>query len=97
MKNQIKDLTDSNILRDWLDSMPRGEYNKHKVALVAVCAENKSKILNWIYGRCKVPNSAKKLINAYTLQVSGKEIFTIAMSEDMADGVSGHTTGTAIL
>ena len=96
MKNQIKDLTDSNILRGWLDSLPRAEYNKHKAGLVGACAESRSKILNWIYGRCKVPNSAKKLINAYTLQVSGKEIFTIAKPEEMTEGVSGHASGTAI-
>jgi len=76
--------------------MPRREYNKHKAALVAVCAENRHKILNWIYGRCKVPNPAKKLINAYTLQVSGKEIFTIAVPEEIAEGVSGHASGSAI-
>lgn len=96
MKNQIKDLTDSNILRGWLDSLPRAEYNKHKAGLVVACAESTSKILNWIYGRCKVPNSAKKLINAYTLQVSGKEIFTIARPEELTEGVSGHASGTAI-
>ncbi len=96
MKNQIKDLTDSNILRGWLDSMPRGEYNKHKAALVSVCAENRYKILNWMYGRCKVPNSAKILINAYTLQVSGKEIFKIGKPEELTEGVSGHASGTAI-
>lgn len=81
MKNQIKDLTDSKILRGWLDSVPRAEYNKHKDALVVVSAENRSKVCNWLYGRCKVPNSAKILINQYTLQVSGKEIFTIAKPE----------------
>jgi len=96
MKNQIKDLTDSNILRCWLDSLPRAEYNKHKAGLVVACAENRSKILNWIYGRCKVPNSAKKLINAYTLQVSGREIFTIAKPEGMTEGVSGRASGSAI-
>ena len=96
MKNQIKDLTDSNILRGWLDSLPRAEYNKHKSGLVFACSENKSKILNWIYGRCKVPNSAKKLINAYTLEVSGKEIFTIVSPEGMTEGVSGVISGEAI-
>lgn len=96
MKNQIKDLTDSNILRSWLDSLPRAEYNKHKAGLVVACAESRSKILNWIYGRCKVPNSAKKLVNAYTVQVSGKEIFTIAKPEELTEGVSGHASGTAI-
>lgn len=96
MKNQIKDLTDSNILRSWLDSLPRAEYNKHKAGLAVACAESRSKILNWIYGRCKVPNSAKKLINAYTVQVSGKEIFTIAKPEELTEGVSGHASGTAI-
>ena len=96
MKNQIKDLTDSNILRGWLDSLPRADYNKHKAGLVVACAETRSKIQNWIYGRCKVPNSAKKLINAYTLQVSGKEIFTIAKPEELTEGVSGHASGTAI-
>ncbi len=96
MKNQIKDLTDSNILRGWLDSLPRAEYNKHKAGLVVACAENRSKILNWIYGRCKVPNSAKKLINAYTLQVSGREIFTIAKPGGISEGVCGESSGEAI-
>ena len=96
MKNQIKDLTDSNILRSWLDSLPRAEYNKHKTGLVVACGESKSKILNWIYGRCKVPNSANILINAYALRVSGKEIFTIAKPEEMTEGVSDHASGTAI-
>lgn len=96
MKNQIKDLTDSNILRGWLDSLPRAEYSKHKTGLVVACAENRSKILNWIYGRCKVPNSAKKLINAYTLQVSGREIFTIAMPGGISEGVCGESSGEAI-
>lgn len=96
MKNQIKDLTDSNILRNWLDYLPHAEYNKHKRALVGVCSENFSKIENWIYGRCKVPNTAKKLINAYTLQVSGKEIFTIAKPGVATEGVSGDTSGAAI-
>ena len=59
-------------------------------------AESRSKIPNWIYGRRKVPNSAKKLINAYTLVVSGKEIFTIAKPEELTEGVSGHASGTAI-
>lgn len=92
MKNQIKDLTDSNILRGWLDSMPRADYNKHKTALVYVCAENKYTFLNWLYGRCRIPNSAKKLINAYTLQVSGKEIFIIAKPEGLADVSSSITS-----
>ncbi len=96
MKNQIKDLTDSNILRGWLDSLPRAEYSKHKTGLVVACAENRSKILNWIYGRCKVPNSAKKLINAYTLQVSGREIFTIAMPGGISEGVCGESSGEVI-
>lgn len=95
-KKQIKDLTDSKILRGWLDSRPRAEYNKHKAALVDVCSENRYKIQNWLYGRCKVPNSAKKLINAYTIQISGEEIFTIAKPEELTEGVSGHASGTAI-
>ena len=96
MKNQIKDLTDSNILRGWLDSMPRAEYNKHKAGLVVACCESRNKVLNWIYGRCRVPNTAKKLINAYTLEVSGREIFTIARPEVATEGVSGNASGVAI-
>lgn len=96
MKNQIKDLTDSNILRGWLDSMPRGEYNKHKTALVDVCSENRYKILNWLYGRSRVPNTAKKLINAYTLQVSGKEIFNITKPENTTEGAGAHSSDTAV-
>ncbi len=96
MKNQIKDLTDSNILRAWLDSLPRAEYNKHKAGLVVACSESRSKILNWIYGRCRVPNSAKVLINAYTLQVSGKEIFAIAQPEGIGNSTCRHSSGAAV-
>lgn len=84
MKNQIKDLTDSNILRAWLDSMPRGEYSKHKAGLVIACAVRSYTFLNWLYGRCGINNSAKKLINAYTLQVSGREIFRLPSEEDLS-------------
>lgn len=84
MKNQIKDLTDSNLLRGWLDSVPRCEYNKHKMGLVVACAVYKHTFLNWLYGRCRVPNSAKKLINAYTLQVSGRELFPLPSEADIA-------------
>lgn len=96
MKNQIKDLTDSKILRSWLDSLPRADYNKHKDALVDTCSENRYTFLNWLYGRCRIPNTAKKLINMYTLQVSGVEIFKIAKPVENSEGVSGALPGKAI-
>lgn len=84
MKDQIKIITDSKILRGWLDSVPRGEYNKHKAALVYVCGVKAHTLSNWLYGNCRIPASAKRLINAYTSLVSGREIFTIAKPDEFA-------------
>lgn len=97
MQNEIKHPTDAEILRHWLDySVPRGEYNKQKNRLVQECLVTVSTFNNWLYGKCRIPDSAKRDINRVTLEVSGKEIFTIAKPGGIPEGVCGESSGEAI-
>ena len=96
MKNGIKHLTDDETLRHWLDTIPRGEYNKVIAKLVASCLVSRSTFRNWRYGNCRIPDAGKRDINAVTREVSGVEIFTIAKPETTTEGVSGITSGEAI-
>lgn len=93
---EIKRHTEAYILRQWLDTIPRGDYNKIMSLLFARCLVNKSTFANWRYGRCRIPEASKRDINSVTQEISGIEIFTIAKPEEMTEGVSGHASGTAI-
>lgn len=96
MKKEINQLTDAEKLRHWLDySVPRGEYNKQKRRLVEACLVSVSTFNNWLYGKCRIPYSAKRDINRVTLEVSGIEIFTIVKLEEYTGGVSGGSSGEA--
>ena len=98
MQKEIKYLTDAEILRHWLDfSVPRGEYNKQKRRLVEVCLVSKSTFNNWLYGKCRIPESGKRDINRVTLEFSGKEIFTLANPGEVSEGVCRESSGAAIL
>lgn len=77
IKSEIRCLTDAEILRQWLDSVPRGEYVKVKSRIREVCLISKPTFANWIYGRCRIPEAGKRDINKVAQEVSGKEIFTI--------------------
>lgn len=97
MQNEIKHPTDAEILRHWLDySVPRGDYNKQKSRLVVECLVPVSTFNNWLYGKCRIPDSGKRDINRVTLEVSGKEIFTIAKPGGIPEGVCGESSGEAI-
>ncbi len=96
MQNGIKHLTDAEILRRWLDTIPRGEYNTVISKLVDACLVPYSTFRNWRYGNCRIPAAGKRDINTVTREVSGIEIFTIAKPEETTEGVSGETSGEAI-
>ena len=96
MRDEIKHLTDSEILRQWLDSVPRGDYNNQKVRLVNECLVSTSTFNNWLYGKCRIPNSGKRDINRVTFEVSGIEIFTIAKPGGISEGMCGESSGEAI-
>lgn len=97
MQTEIKHLTDAEILRHWLDySVPRGEYNKIKTRFVEECLVSVSIFKNWLYGKCRIPESGKRDINRVTLEYSGIEIFKIAKPGGISEGVCGETSGEAI-
>lgn len=81
MEKQPIHHSDDEILRHWLDTIPYGEYNKVVALLVERCLINKYTFANWRYGRCRIPASGKRDINSVTLEISGKEIFTIVSPE----------------
>lgn len=95
-QNEIKHLTDAEILRQWLDSVPRGDYNKQKQRLVEECLVSVSTFKNWLYGKCRIPEAGKRDINRVTLEYSGFRIFTIAKPGGISEGVCGETSGEAI-
>lgn len=72
---------DGKILRDWLYEIPYREYRETVNTLVKVCGVPKYILDNWRNGRCRIPVLAKKAINEVSLDVSGKEIFTIVLPE----------------
>lgn len=97
MQTEIKQRTDAEILRHWLDySVPRGEYNKQKSRLVEACLVSISTFNNWLYGKCRIPDSGKRDINRVTLEFSGVEIFSMAKPGGISEGVCGETSGEAI-
>lgn len=96
MQNGNKHLADDKILRQWLDTIPRGEYNKVLSKLVDACLVPMSTLKNWRYGNCRIPAAGKRDINTVTKEVSGVEIFTIARPGGISEGVSGETSGEAI-
>ena len=99
MQTQIenKHLTDAKKIRHWLDyCVPRGDYNKLKKRLVEECLVPQYTFNNWLYGKCRIPESGKRDINRVTLEYSGIEIFTIAKPGGISEGVCGETSGEAI-
>jgi len=96
MQSDDKHLTDGQILRNYIANLPCGIVNKVIARMVEHCLVTKYVFANWRYGRCRIPLSGKRDINTITREVSGIEIFTIPKPEDMAEGASGHHTGTAI-
>lgn len=89
-------LTDAEILRRWLDTIPRGEYNNVIARLVETCLIPIHTLRNWRYGNCRIPEAGKRDINIVTREVSGIEIYKIVMPEVIVEGVSGRISGKTI-
>lgn len=95
-QNRNECLTDAQILRRWLYTIPHGEYNKRKKQLVEACAVSPATFNNWMYGLCRITKAGKRDINKFALEVSGHEIFTVAKSGENREGVSAVISGEAI-
>ncbi len=85
MNNENKRLADYEILRNWINTIPLGEYEKVFARLLEVCLVSKYTFANWRYGRCRIPESGKRDINEVTKEISGIEIFTIALPGTKAE------------
>ncbi len=96
MQNGIKQPTDDEALRYWLDTIPVGKYKAVIAKLLDVCLISRATLANWRYGNCRIPASGKRDINKVSKDVSGIEIFKIANPENSAEGVSGGISGKAI-
>lgn len=77
MKTEIKQPTDGQLLRDWLNSVPYGEYNAVRARMVAECMVSKQIFANWLYGLSRIPNLAKSVINSVAKNFNGTSIFNI--------------------
>ncbi len=89
MKAKIKRLTDGQILRDWLNSVPYGEYNVVRARMVAECMVKKQIFANWLYGISRIPTLAKSVINSVARNYNGTTIFNI--QELAGAGVEGES------
>ncbi len=89
MKAEIKQPTDGQILRDWLNSVPYGEYNAVRARMVAECVVTKQIFANWLYGLSRIPNLAKSAINSVAQNYNGTTIFNI--QELAGAGVEGES------
>lgn len=88
---------ESAILRNWLNrSVSREAYPDVKKRLARECLVRSSSFHNWLYGYCNIPLAAKRDINRVTMEISGREIFTIVYPEDADEGVSVNTSGETI-
>lgn len=95
-QNRNEHLTDAQILRGWLDTIPHGEYNKRKKQLVEACAVSLATLHNWLYGQSRITKAGKRDINKFALEVSGHEIFPVAKPGESREGVSAVISGEAI-
>lgn len=88
---------DTKILREWLGSMPRRDYNKIQLLLVEECLAPLTTIRNWIYGTCRsIPMHAKRDINRVARELSGHDIFVIVPPGGASVGVSGALRGGTV-
>lgn len=96
MEKELNTLSDDKILRDWIDTLPIGKYNKIINLLVERCLVNRTTFRNWRYGNCRIPMAAKRDINSVTREISGFDIFKIALPANRTEGASDVVTGSAI-
>lgn len=77
METGIKQLTDAQILRSWLNKVPYGEYNAVRSKMVEKCMVTKQTFANWQQGLCRIPKLAKSVINTVAKDYNGTKIFDI--------------------
>ena len=95
MEHRIKQPTDGQKLREWLNSVPYGEYNAVRARMVAESMVTKQIFANWLYGLSRIPNLAKLAINTVAQNFNGTIVFNI--QELAGAGVEGesNTAGNA--
>lgn len=86
-----KSSEDAKKLRDWIATIPYGQYNAVINTLVERCLISKSTLSNWRFGNCRIPMSGKRDINSVSMEISGIEIFRIEIPEEPRSRRSGHT------
>lgn len=96
MEKGRKKASDGVVLHQWLDSVPRGEYNALRRRMVEECLVSKETFRNWLYGKCRIPMAAKRDINRVTKAFSGVDIFEIVKPECYSGGVNGMPSGETI-
>lgn len=67
----MEKLSDSQILNDWLNTIPMGEYKCVQDRIINECKITKFTFYNWTSGKCRIPELAKDKI----LVIAGKQIF----------------------
>lgn len=75
MENDKKMPTDAEKLRDFMHSVPYGKYNNVRRRMVEACLVPVTTFNNWVFGRCRIPELAKREINTITVEITGREIF----------------------
>lgn len=68
----MKNKTDNQKLREWISTIPIGEYRIIRDNLITSCKINKYTLQNWRYGSCRIPGLAKDKIE----EIAGKKIFS---------------------
>ena len=77
MKQGIKQPITGQILRDWLNAVPYGDYNVIKERMVAECMVSKAIFWNWVAGLTKIPKLAQHTINIVAMNYNGSRVFNI--------------------
>lgn len=74
VKNQ---LTDAEILHQWMQNLPYKNYNATRARLVSACMVPVDTFRNWMYGKSRIPMLAKREMNKIGVEITGKNIFEI--------------------
>jgi len=89
MDAEIKQPNGGQILRDWLNSVPYGDYNTIRSRMVAECMVSKQIFANWLYGLSRIPRLAQHTINIVAKDYNGTTVFNI--QELASTGVDGES------
>lgn len=70
-KGKTSSITDGQKLKNYLSSVPKGEYSWTKQKLIRSCKVDLHTFNNWLYDRCRIPELAKEKIE----ETIGAKIF----------------------